>query len=148
MKQKMTIRKAQISDASALARLGAELGYPSTTAEMKHRLKLLGSNSDHGIFIAEDTTLLGWVNVSLIETLESESFAEIRGLVVTALHRGQGIGTELVAAAERWADKKGCKRIRVRTNVVRAEARAFYKKLGYNSVKTQDVFDKAPLSEE
>ncbi|MGA9406412.1 MAG: GNAT family N-acetyltransferase [Bacteroidota bacterium] len=145
-KQRIHIRDAQTSDAATLAELSGELGYPTTAAEMKRRVESLRSGLHHGIFVAEHETLLGWIHVSVIETLESEPFAEIRGLVVSESHRGSGIGTQLVVAAEHWAHKKGCKRIRVRTNVMRTEARAFYKKLGYLSKKTQEVFDKVLAS--
>ena len=137
------IRDAQISDAATLAALAGELGYPTTPAEMEHRLGVLCSDPRHKIFVAERDGLMGWIHVALIDTLESESFAEIRGLVVTEVHRGSGIGAQLVAAAEQWANIKKCNRIRVRTNIVRVEAHAFYKKLGYESKKTQDVFDKS-----
>ncbi len=138
----VTIRTAELSDAATLATLAGELGYPATTAEMKRRLELLRNNGHHEIFVAECGTLLGWIHVSLVETLETESFAEIRGLIVTEAQRGSGIGAKLVAKAEHWAGTKECNRIRVRTNIVRAEAHSFYKKLGYISKKTQDVFDK------
>ena len=144
-KQNAAIRDAKISDAAALAALARELGYPTTSAEMEGRLESLRSDPRHRIFVAERDGLLGWIHVSMINTLESESFAEIRGLVVSESYRGSGIGTQLVAAAEKWANEKRCNRIRVRTNVVRVEARAFYKKLGYVSRKTQDVFDKSLL---
>jgi GNAT superfamily N-acetyltransferase len=144
-KPNVTIRDAQISDAAALAALAGELGYSTTPAEMEHRFEVLDSDRHHGIFVAEQEKLLGWIQVSVVETLESESFTEIRGLVVTESHRGLGIGKQLVAAAEQWASKKKCRRIRVRTNIVRADAHAFYKKLGYISKKTQNIFDK-PLA--
>lgn len=142
-KQSVTIRSAQKSDAAMLAALAEELGYPATSAEMKHRLEVLCSNPQHGIFVAEHSGILGWIHVAVIETVESESFAEIRGLVVTESHRGSGIGKQLVAVAEQWAHEKTCNRIRVRTNIVRVETHIFYKKLGYVLKKTQDVFDKS-----
>ena len=144
-KQNAAIRDAKKSDAATLAALAGELDYPTTSAEMERRLEALRSDPQHRIFVAERDGLLGWIHVSVINTLESESFAEIRGLVVTESYRGSGIGTQLVAAAEKWATEKRCNRIRVRTNVVRVEAHAFYKKLGYVSKKTQDVFDKPLL---
>ena len=144
-KTNATIRDAKVSDAAALAALAGELGYPTTSAEMERRLEALRSDPKHRVFVAERDGLLGWIHVSMINALESESFAEIRGLVVSESYRGSGIGTQLVIAAEKWANEKRCNRIRVRTNVVRVEARAFYKKLGYVSKKTQDVFDKSLL---
>ena len=142
MKEPLIIRNAKASDAVALAKLSGEFGYPTTTAEMKRRFKELFSKSYHGLFVAEVDSIVGWIHVSLIQSLESDSFAEIRGLVVAESHRGSGIGTQLVAKAEGWAQEKGCCRIRVRTNIKRKKAGIFYRRLGFQSKKTQEVFDK------
>lgn len=142
MNEKPNIRKAKKSDAVALATLAGELGYSTTAAGMKSRLDKLFSTSDHGIFVAELDSIVGWIHVTLSQSLQSDTFADIRGLVVAERHRGSGIGTQLVAMAEKWAHRKGCLRIRVRTNIVRKEARVFYKRLGFESKKTQEVFDK------
>ncbi|HTY12403.1 MAG TPA: GNAT family N-acetyltransferase [Bacteroidota bacterium] len=143
MKHNVTIQEAQQSDAEALAWLSGELGYPATTSEIEHRLKALSADPRHTILVAKDGALLGWIDVAVIHTLESDSFAEIRGLVVTEARRGTGIGTKLVEAAEKWASAKKCDRIRVRTNITRVEAQAFYQQRGYVSKKTQNVFDKS-----
>jgi GNAT superfamily N-acetyltransferase len=142
IKQKIAIQEAEQSDAQALASLSGELGYPANAADMEHRLRVLCSDPQHAIFVAKNDVILGWIHVTVIHSLESDAFAEIRGLVVTEQHRGAGIGTRLVETAEKWASGKKCGRIRVRTNIVRSEAHAFYRKLGYVSKKTQDVFDK------
>jgi GNAT superfamily N-acetyltransferase len=142
MSQNIKIRKAKRSDAKALALLSTELGYPATAAQMNDRLAHFRGNPRHGVFVAELDGVVGWLQVSVVESLESGSFAEILGLVVAKLHQGQGIGTCLVSAAEAWATSKRCARIRVRANRVRAQARKFYKKLGYSLTKTQNVFDK------
>jgi GNAT superfamily N-acetyltransferase len=142
MNENLIIRNAKISDAVALAKLAGELGYPTTTAEMKSRIDELLSKSFHGLFVAELDSVVGWIHVSLIQSLESDSFAEILGLVVAESHRGSGIGAQLVATAECWAEKKGCHRIRARTNIVREKTRTFYRRLGFQSKKTQEVFDK------
>lgn len=142
MNEKPKVRKAKKSDAVALATLAGELGYPTTEAEMKSRLDKLFSTSNHGIFVAELDSIVGLIHVTLNHSLQSDTFADIRGLVVAEGHRGSGIGTQLVAMAEMWAQRKGCHRIRVRTNIVREKARVFYKRLGFQLKKTQDVFDK------
>ena len=142
MNEKPNIRKAKKSDAIALATLAGELGYPTTAPEMKSRLDKLFSTSDHGIFVAELGSIVGWIHVTLTQSLQSDTFADIRGLVVAEGHRDSGIGTQLVAIAEKWAQRKGCQRIRVRTNIVRGKAMVFYKRHGFQFRKTQDVFDK------
>lgn len=138
----INIRTAKQSDAKALALLSAELGYPATARQMNDRLAHFKSDPRHGIFVAEIDDVVGWIQVSVIESLESGSFTEILGLVVAKSHHSQGIGTLLVSTAEAWARKKKCARIRVRTNRVRVQAQKFYTKLGYSLKKTQHVFDK------
>jgi GNAT superfamily N-acetyltransferase len=68
--------------------------------------------------------------------------AEIAGLVVDETARGGGIGRRLLEAAEQWARSHGCRAIRVRSNVVREGAHAFYVREGFREIKTQKVFEK------
>jgi ribosomal protein S18 acetylase RimI-like enzyme len=137
------VREANKSDASALAVLAGELGYSTTREEMCHRLEYLISDTNHKIFVAEADSVAGWIQVSIRQSLESGSFAEIQGLVVAEAQRNRGIGKQLVMMAEAWAQQKGCEKIRVRTNVAREQAPGFYKHLGYESKKVQAVFDKS-----
>jgi GNAT superfamily N-acetyltransferase len=137
------VRRAARSDATALAGLSAELGYPATPAQMDERLACLYSREGHEVLVADvGGAVSGWVHVCLVGSLESEPFAEIRGLVVTAERRSLGIGSALVSAAEAWARTRGCSRVRVRTNTVRTRTHGFYEKRGYATTKTQKVFEK------
>jgi len=139
---KVRIRKGKKSDATSLAVLSGELGYPTNSEEMSDRLRRLLSDPRHAIYVAEIDAIVGWIHVSVLESLESGFFAEILGMVVTEPQRGKGIGKRLVEEAEGWAGKKGCARLRVRSNIIRAETHAFYGKLGYATKKTQKVFEK------
>ncbi len=138
----LKIRNAVMADAAALASLSGELGYPATTSELGHRLKIISSGEDDRILVAERGGVVGWIQVSVVHSLESGSYAEIRGLVVTGPERGSGVGTRLVKEAEDWAKTRGLERIRVRTNVVRTETLGFYRTRGYTSKKRQEIFDK------
>ena len=142
MNQTLNIREAQKGDAIALAKLSGELGYPTTQAEMEGRFDKLISGSDNGIYVAELDSIVGWIHVALIQTLESNAFVEICGIVVAESHRGSGIGTRLIAVAENWAREKECYQIRVRTNILREKTKMFYQQVGFQLTKTQNVFDK------
>lgn len=137
-----TLRPALPSDASALASLAGELGYPTTADEMTTRLASLTVN-DIVIVSAEGATVTGWIHIAIVPSLESVPFAEIRGLVVTAPARGTGTGRALVAAAEEWGRERGCTRLRVRTNVIREDTHRFYEHRGFRLTKTQRVYDKS-----
>ncbi len=66
-----------------------------------------------------------------------ETVAEISGLIVDEGVRCCGIGKMLIAAAEEWARRVGCRVISVRSNVKRNRAHQFYTNNGYEHVKTQ-----------
>ncbi|HWZ86189.1 MAG TPA: GNAT family N-acetyltransferase [Thermoanaerobaculia bacterium] len=136
-------RRAEARDSPRLAELSTELGYPMTAGEAAERLRELSSHPDHAILVAEEKgRVAGWIQVSLPRIFETPRRAEIAGLVVDEAVRGRGIGSGLVAAAAAWAREKGCLALRVRTNVVRERAQAFYRRAGFGPVKTQAVLEK------
>lgn len=117
-----------------------------TPAEAGAQLETLVRSGDHALFVAvADGRLAGWLQVSFPRIFETPASAEIAGLVVDEDRRGAGIGPLLLAAAESWARDRGCRAIRVRSNVVRERAHRFYEREGYGRIKTQRVFEK-PLS--
>ena len=81
--------------------------------EIESRFDKLSVESDNGIYVAELDSIVGWIHVAIIQSLESNPFVEICGLVVAESHRGMGIGTQLVATAESWAREHGYNHIRV-----------------------------------
>ena len=57
---KITIRKAQVTDAARLAKLSEVLGYPVEPELMKRRLERLLSRPDHVVLVAESQIDAGW----------------------------------------------------------------------------------------
>jgi GNAT superfamily N-acetyltransferase len=138
-----TIRPATLDDTEDIAGLSDQLGYPTPPERMRERLALLLPRKDQQLFAAErDGRLVGWLHVAKIEMVESDSFAEIYGLVVRDTERGQGIGPLLLRAAEGWAAAQGLGKVRVRCNVVRERTHRFYEREGFVVCKTQKIFDK------
>jgi len=131
-------------DASAVARLATQLGYPSSADQIGSRWETVRSYPDAAALVATDShgAVLGWIHVFGTRMLESDPVAEIGGLVVDESARGRGIGATLVAAAESWAKERGFPASTVRSNVIREEAHAFYRKLGYEPQKSQVKFRK------
>ena len=139
-----TIRRADSADAAGLSTLADQLGYPTQIEPLLRRLSAAQARPDHEVLLAErDGAIVGWVHVLQTVNVETDPCAAIGGLVVDAAHRGRGVGAALLAAAEEWATRRGERRIRVRSNVVRAEAHRFYEKHGYSLTKQQAVFDKS-----
>jgi len=142
----LRIRRAESGDAEAIARLSGELGYPAQARAVSARLALLASRADEAVLVAEEReggAIAGWIQISEVRSLESEPWAEIRGLVVGRCFRRWGTGRALVENAERWARERELCALRVRTNVLREEARRFYPAVGFRLVKTQDTWTKS-----
>jgi GNAT superfamily N-acetyltransferase len=101
----MTIRPAELRDASEIARLSDVLGYPVNAEAIARRLKRLLDSPADIIFVAESGqgTLLGWIHGFLSQLVESEPRVEIGGLVVDAGARRQGVGRQLAGRVESWA---------------------------------------------
>ena len=141
----ISLRPATPADARAIGALCAQLGYPSSEAEIRHRLEALARSPDCEITVADDGgAAVAFVQVSIHRAIESGAWAEIDGLVVEESRRGQGIGAELVAHARAWAAGRGMPRLRVRTNEKRAEAHCFYERLAFTLTKSQRVYDAKP----
>ncbi|WP_405157739.1 GNAT family N-acetyltransferase [Paenibacillus sp. FSL H8-0283] len=136
-------RKATIQDGEVMSQLSHQLGYVSTTEEIKERLTLLSSLPDYYVCVAEiDSRVVGWGHVQGRHSIESPSFAEIGGLVVDGIHQGMGIGKIIMSECEEWARVNGFDKIRVRCNGKRESAHRFYIAINYEEKKWQKVFDK------
>lgn len=137
------IRPVHLDDAEAVAALCGQLGYSADAAAVLGRMERIAADAGRAVLVAcADGAVVGWVDLSLEYHLQSEPVALIGGLVVADAARGQGIGRELCRAAEEWARGCGVTRIRVRSNVIRQRAHAFYLRDGYARVKTSAVFEK------
>jgi GNAT superfamily N-acetyltransferase len=143
MSNPVTVRLAVASDAPALAGLCTQLGYPSAPEQIGARLEAILPRPEDAVFVAEaDGRAAGWIHVFVCRMLEAEPFLEVGGLVVDEARRGSGIGRALMAAGEKWSLERGVLEVRLRSNVIRAEAHRFYESLGYANVKSQFTFYK------
>jgi len=144
-KREIKVRRARVGDAESLAELAGQLGYPTSTKEMKGRLEEALKDKDGACFVvgeADGRRITGWIHVSVTPLLEVERRAEVNGLIVDERSRSQGAGALLLQAGEKWAQKKKCKGISVRSNVLRERAHRFYLRNGFEHYKTQKAFRK------
>jgi len=141
---KCEIREWQCSDADAIALLSAQLGYAVPADEMERRLLAMSNNPNHAVLVArvDIGEVVGWIDIGIVFHLQSGSYCEIGGLVVSEAVRNNGIGRELVVAAEQWALDRGMKKVLVRSNAIRVDAHRFYLRENYTMIKTSAVFEK------
>lgn len=142
--QNWSIRPARLEDVGALTELSEELGYTVHPQTLKARLKRMLDDLETQVLVAElpGGEVVGWVHVYLVCTVESELYAEIGGLVMARVQRRRGIGRALMRTAEAWVQSCGVKVVRLRSNILRAEAHRFYESIGYHQIKTQLTFHK------
>ncbi len=138
------IRSAVMADAEPLASLFAELGYPSTLAEMQVRLGRVLTDDGHRVLMATDPggVVIGAVHIARLMSLDADLSGQILGLVVDESVRRHGVGRALMAAAEGWARDRKCTKVILRSNVKRTAAHAFYERIGYTNAKAQYAFRK------
>jgi len=136
------IRSATALDATAIVPLTRQLGYSADESSTQERLAFLIDSLDHEILVYEDDGLIAWASLYVSHSLTSEPYVELIGLVVDSDHRSRGIGAKMMVAAEEWARSRGFSKLRLRTNLIRADAHRFYERIGYKAVKEQRVYEK------
>jgi GNAT superfamily N-acetyltransferase len=137
-----SVREALMTDAPRIAALSAQLGYEVPLAHVERFLRTMSSEQSVLVAVVPRAGVVGWVGLTVHQSVTSNQRAEIEGLVVEDEYRSNGIGEMLVAAAEAWGRRRGCTTLRLLSNVVRDRAHAFYRRLGYDVEKTEYVFQK------
>lgn len=143
--QEIAIRPATLADAPAIAALSEELGYPTSTDDARARLQNVLNDPEQAVFVAHALSgaVVAWIHVSAARRILADPFYDVGGLVVTQEFHGKGIGQRLVDTVVEWSHDHGLSSIRIRTNVIRESAHAFYERVGFRREKTQHVYVKA-----
>jgi len=127
------IRDAKLTDASALAALVCELGYKTTPAEMRRRLKSILDDVNYRTLVAEvDGKVCGMIGTLAYASYEhNDRSGRILAVVTLANARRRGIGRALIASAEKAFAQKAVTRVSLDTRLTRKDAHQFYESLGY-----------------
>lgn len=128
------VREARLSDAAALAVLMCQLGYDTTAAEMRQRLKSIFTDTRFRTFVAEvNGQVLGMIGTLTHASHEhNDPSGKIVALVVSKEQRRSGIGRALIAAAEKDFARRKVTRVSLTTRFTREHAHQFYEALGYS----------------
>ena len=133
MSDSIAVREAALDDAPRLAPLLGELGYAVGADDLLARMRRLLGRDDQKVLIAEGGgRALGLLALHVFPVLAYDrDLAMIMALVVTQAARGLGVGRALVERAEAIGKSLGASRLMVTTHVRRADAHAFYERLGF-----------------
>jgi GNAT superfamily N-acetyltransferase len=125
------IRDARVDDAEDVARLLGQLGYPTNASAVESRLERLWIVGDRVIVAELEGAVVGLGHLQVAPALERDRpAAKIGALVVDEAHRGRGVGRALVEELEAEARARGCGLLFLTTAERRAEAHAFYERVG------------------
>ena len=133
-------RQAKVSDATRVAKLSTELGYPVSPKRMAVLIKEVGRRPNQRLFVAVlSGNVVGWLEIFRPLSVLNAGKTEVGALVVDTEYRRCGVGTALMKKAHQWADENGSAFTYLRSNIARKDAHEFYKRSGYSIFKTQYV---------
>ena len=141
MTEDLTIEKSTEADLPALQTLLVELMAhvdgdspdPLAVERIDARCRAILVDPDAHVLIARhDETVVGFINFTTRRTLYHDApSALIDELIVAEPYRGQGIGKRLIAATLDQCRQLGCSEVEVSTPKSNHEARAFYRRCGF-----------------
>jgi GNAT superfamily N-acetyltransferase len=142
----INVRPATEGDATAISGLLSELGYSLEVAHVKKNIVLLSSSSSDTVLVAEvGSSIAGVLSFHVIPLFHVVgNLGRISSLVVSSQWQCQGVGSQLVQAAEDFGWSRGCLRIEVTSGDQREGAHTFYQRLGYQL--DQRRFIKSPTA--
>jgi ribosomal protein S18 acetylase RimI-like enzyme len=133
----ITLRRAEATDAEAIAALFTDEGYPSGPSDIIERLGRFSSEHSRVIVAEHEGALLGFVAVHALPRFEHDDrVIRIMALVVDAGARERGVGHRLMLEAERIGTELGAAFVEVTSGHHRPEARRLYESLGYDATVT------------
>lgn len=126
-------REAVIADSEAIARLVSELGYTTSTSQMRHRFESILSDDDYTTLVAcRGEEVVGVVGTRSGPLYEDDAFyGQIMLLAVAPHHQRKGVGRVLLQSAESRLVERGVRLLVVTSGNHRTDAHAFYEKCGY-----------------
>lgn len=127
------VRPAETADATALADLMTQLGYPTRASEMEMRMEAIFADRNYATFVAvSEGKVCGMIGTRISYSYEHNNpGGAIVALIVSDKMRGRGVGHALIAAAENELARRNIRRVAVYTHFRRTEAHEFYEKVGY-----------------
>jgi len=131
------LRAATPDDASRIAALLSDEGYPAGPSDIVARLERFAPPDSQVLVAALEGEVLGFVALHVMPRFEhADRIARILALVVDPGVRERGIGRLLVAEAERVARGRGAVFVELTAGHHRPEARRLYESLGYDPTVT------------
>ena len=135
MSLSVDVRRARASDAGVIESLYRELVPSSPVSVLAEQVAFLESSSHSFLLLAEsESEVLGVLLLTICPDAmyHCQPFGLLENLVVSKTSRGRGIGTHLVAEAERIATELDCSKLILLSSVHRTDAHRFFAAQGFS----------------
>lgn len=133
------IRRCMVSDAKHIYELcRISLGYDFTAEQVEANVRRLMGSAENLLMVAvdEDDECIGFIHASNHNPVYAPPMKDIMALAIYDEYRHKGIGKQLVAAVEDWAQQTGAHGLRVNSGIEQKSAVTFYKSCGFDYIKT------------
>ena len=131
----MKIVKAEVKDASEVARLSLQLWPEHDIEEMKREFRELIQMDDSAVFLAREGEAVGFAQCQLrrdyVEGTQSSPVGYLEGRFVTQPCRNRGYARALLAACQDWARARGCTEFASDCELTNSESLAFHLRMGF-----------------
>lgn len=134
LRSPINVREAIAEDAPAIQELYGLLVSNPAVLVLPERIARVAQDPMTKLFVAEaEGTVAGTVLVSLCSDVmfQSQPFAIVENIVVSASNRGVGVGAALMREVERHCQSRECSKIMLLSSSERAEAHRFFESAGF-----------------
>ena len=136
----MIIREAEMKDASSLANLLGQLGYPTSESSSQDKIKIYSGDGYKMLMGESDNKVIGFISLHwYISPHQPGYIGRITAFCMDETVRSQGLGTLLLQAAEQFFKEIDCCKIELTSNLKRSRTHHYYDKLGYEQVSKHYV---------
>ena len=130
----MKIVKAEVKDASEVARLSLQLWPEHDIEEMALEFRELIQMDDAAVFLALEGEAVGFAQCQLrrdyVEGTQSSPVGYLEGIFVARPCRNRGYARALLAACQDWARARGCTEFASDCDLTNSESLAFHLRRG------------------
>ena len=143
----MDIRKAALSDVSAVTDLALRLWPEHEFSELAEEFSNTISHPDAAIFLAfQEEQPVGFAQCQLrrdyVEGTESSPVGYLEGIYVAEGLRKSGIARKLLSACESWAKEKGCTEFASDCELMNTQSLQFHLSVGFQEANRIICFTK------
>ena len=133
----LTFRAAAPGDATRIAELLTDEGYPVAPTDIVARLERFTGDESEVIVADQGGDVIGFIAVQAVPRFEHDDrFVRILAVIVDAGARERGVGHRLMTEAEAFGRRHGAAFVEITAGHHRPEARQLYESLGYDGSVT------------